>query len=148
MGLAYYLMIRNYNLLSENGSTVWAGIVIVVTFAAGSALLMWLGEQVTEFGIGNGISIILFASIVSRLPSALTTMITNLSTGALSVVAFIGIIISVAIIVVPIVFVSNAERRIPVQYAKRGRQKDVRLVEHPPSHEGNMSGVMPVIFSP
>ncbi|NMA36790.1 MAG: preprotein translocase subunit SecY [Papillibacter sp.] len=148
MGLAYYLMIRNYNLLSENGSTVWAGIVIVVTFAAGSALLMWLGEQVTEFGIGNGISIILFASIVSRLPSALTTMITNLSTGALSVVAFIGIIISVAIIVVLIVFVSNAERRIPVQYAKRvvGRKMYGGQSTHLPM-KVNMSGVMPVIFA-
>ena len=72
-GTAYYLLIRNQNLLAANGSNFWAAIVIIMTFVGGAALLMWLGEQITEFGIGNGISIILFASIVSRFPGAWAT---------------------------------------------------------------------------
>ena len=79
MGFAYFMLIRNYGLLSESG--VWQGIVIVLTFTAGSALIMWLGEQITEFGIGNGISIILFTSIVSRFPTNLINLISNISTG-------------------------------------------------------------------
>jgi len=147
-GFAYYLLIRNNSLLAAGGSTVWAAIVIILTFTAGSALLMWLGEQITEFGIGNGISIILFASIISRMPAAAARMITNLSSGALSVVAFIGILIGVAAIVILIVFASNAERRIPVQYAKRvvGRKMYGGQSTHLPM-KVNMSGVMPVIFA-
>ena len=148
MGMAYYLLIRNNGLLAENGSSFWAAIVIIFTFAGGAALLMWLGEQVTEFGIGNGISIILFASIVSRLPSGIATMFSNLSAGSLSIVGFIGIIIGVAAIVVLIVFVSDAERRIPVQYAKRmvGRKMYGGQTTFLPM-KVNMSGVMPIIFA-
>ena len=78
-GLAYYMLIRNNGLLTADGETLWAAIVIVLTFTSGSAIIMWLGEQITEFGIGNGISVILFASIVSRFPSGIATMVTNLS---------------------------------------------------------------------
>ncbi len=147
-GFAYYLLIKNNGLLAAGGETVWAAIVIILTFGAGSALLMWLGEQITEFGIGNGISIILFASIISRLPAAVARMITNVSSGALSVLALIGILIGVAAIVVLIVFASNAERRIPVQYAKRvvGRKMYGGQSTHLPM-KVNMSGVMPIIFA-
>ena len=148
MGFAYYLLIRNNSLLAENGSSFWAAIVIILTFVGGAALLMWLGEQITEYGIGNGISIILFASIVSRLPSGVARLISNLIAGSLSVVAFIGIIIGVAAIVLLIIFVSDAERRIPVQYAKRvvGRKMYGGQSTYLPM-KVNMSGVMPIIFA-
>ena len=148
MGTAYYLLIRNQGLLAANGHSFWAAIVIIMTFVGGAALLMWLGEQITEFGIGNGISMILFASIVSRLPSAVYNLIKNMIAGSLSVVAFIGIIIGVAIIVILIVFVSDAERRIPVQYAKRvvGRRMYGGQSTYLPM-KVNMSGVMPIIFA-
>ena len=147
-GTAYYLLIRNQNLLAANGSNFWAAIVIIMTFVGGAALLMWLGEQITEFGIGNGISIILFASIVSRLPSGVARLISNLAAGSLSVVGFIGIIIGVAAIVLLIIFVSDAERRIPVQYAKRvvGRKMYGGQSTYLPM-KVNMSGVMPIIFA-
>lgn len=145
-GFAYYMMIKNQGALIQSG--LWQAIVIVLTFTAGSALIMWLGEQVTEFGIGNGISIILFASIISRFPSGAITSITNLSTGALSWPAFIGIIIGIVAIVVLIVYVTNAERRIPIQYSKRvvGRKMYGGQSTHLPM-KVNMSGVMPIIFA-
>ena len=148
MGFAYYLLIRNNGLLAENGSNFWAAIVIILTFVGGAALLMWLGEQITEYGIGNGISIILFASIISRLPSGVARLISNLAAGSLSIVGFIGIIIGVAAIVLLIIFVSDAERRIPVQYAKRvvGRKMYGGQSTYLPM-KVNMSGVMPIIFA-
>ena len=148
MGFAYYLLIRNNSLLAENGSSFWAAIVIILTFVGGAALLMWLGEQITEYGIGNGISIILFASIISRLPSGVARLISNLAAGSLSIVGFIGIIIGVAAIVLLIIFVSDAERRIPVQYAKRvvGRKMYGGQSTYLPM-KVNMSGVMPIIFA-
>ncbi|MBQ9250921.1 MAG: preprotein translocase subunit SecY [Oscillospiraceae bacterium] len=149
MGFAYYMLIRNNGLLAaEAQNNVWAAIVIVLTFTSGSALIMWLGEQITEFGIGNGISIILFASIVSRLPSSIITTIRNVATGALqwwvAVLMFLG---ALAIIIL-IVFVNDAERRIPVQYAKRvvGRKMYGGQSTHLPM-KVNMSGVMPIIFA-
>ena len=81
MGFAYYMLIKNgvngQSMLTADGAGVWPAIVIIMTFMAGSALIMWMGEQVTEFGVGNGISIILFASIIARFPSSIGTMITN-----------------------------------------------------------------------
>ena len=148
MGTGYYFLIRNNNLLAAGGSSFWAAIVIIMTFCGGAALLMWLGEQITEFGIGNGISIILFASIISRLPTAAYRIVNNLIAGSLGVVAFIGILIGVAVIIILIVFVSNAERRIPVQYAKRvvGRRMYGGQSTYLPM-KVNMSGVMPIIFA-
>ncbi len=145
-GLAYYFLIKRYNILSETG--VWQGIVIVLTFTAGSALLMWLGEQITEFGIGNGISIILFVSIVSRFPSNVISLVESLKTGSLSWLAAIGIIIGIVLIVLLIVFITNSERRIPVQYSKRvvGRKMYGGQSTHLPI-KVNMSGVIPIIFA-
>lgn len=147
MGFAYYLLISRNGMLVE-GAGVWEGIVIVLTFTAGSALLMWLGEQITEFGIGNGISIILFISIVSRFPSSVYTMIVNLSAGAVSPLAIILMALGALAIVVLIVIVTNAERRIPVQYSKRvvGRKMYGGQSTHLPM-KVNMSGVLPVIFA-
>ena len=146
-GFAYFLLIKNNGILVE-GATVWQAIVIVASFCAGASLLMWMGEQITEFGIGNGISMILFASIISRLPSGASNLVTNAIAGSLSWFAFIAIIVGVVLIVVCIVFVTKAERRIPIQYSKRvvGRKLYGGQSTHLPM-KVNMSGVMPVIFA-
>ena len=146
-GFAYFLLIKNNGILVE-GATVWQAIVIVASFCAGASLLMWMGEQITEFGIGNGISMILFASIISRLPSGAASLVTNAIAGSLSWIALIAIIIGVALIVICIVFVTKAERRIPIQYSKRvvGRKLYGGQSTHLPM-KVNMSGVMPVIFA-
>ncbi len=152
----YYSLIRSYGVLSTNN--VWAAIVIIAAFTAGSAFVMWLGEQITEFGIGNGISIILFAGILSRGPTMVTTMISGVrawaagtsSETALSLhPAFIPlIIVGMLLLVLFVVFVTDAERRLPVQYAKRvvGRKMYGGQSTHLPI-KVNMSGVMPIIFA-
>jgi len=146
-GFAYYMLIRNNSLL-VSGTGIWEAIVIILTFTAGSALIMWLGEQISEFGIGNGISIILFASIVARFPNGIIQMVTNVSTGGLSVIGMIAMLLGALAIVVLIVFVTNAERRIPVQYSKRvvGRKMYGGQSTHLPM-KVNMSGVLPIIFA-
>ena len=148
-GFGFYMLIKNYGILTaEAEGNVWAAIVIILTFTSGSALIMWLGEQITEFGIGNGISMILFASIISRFPNAIFTSIRNIANGSLrwwvAVLMFLG---AIAIIIL-IVFVNDAERRIPVQYAKRvvGRKMYGGQSNHLPM-KVNMSGVMPIIFA-
>ena len=158
-GFAYYMMMRNYSLINADfAHNVWAAIVIILTFTSGSALIMWLGEQITEFGIGNGISIILFAGILSRGPSMIRTMyqgvrnnldgVTGEGIFNLPVWAIPLILIGMLAIVVLIVFIQNAERRIPVQYAKRvvGRKMYGGQSSHIPL-KVNMTGVMPIIFA-
>ena len=150
-GFAYYMLLRNntvsgFPLLSEYG--VWQAIVIVLTFTAGSALIMWMGEQITEFGIGNGISIILFVSIISRFPTTVITSVTSIANGTLKWWAFVLMLIGALILIVLIVVVTNAERRIPVQYSRRvvGRKQYGGQSTHLPM-KVNMSGVLPVIFA-
>ena len=117
-------------------------IVIILAFAAGSCFVMWMGEQITEFGIGNGISMILFANIISGLPGGIATMF--------SMSWWVAAIIAVAMValVVFIVFINDAERRIPIQYAKRvvGRKVYGGQNTNLPIKVA-MSGVMPVIFA-
>ena len=146
-GFAYYMLIKNNGLLLP-GTGVWEAIVIVLTFTAGSALIMWLGEQINDKGIGNGISIILFASIIARFPSQLITMVSNVSAGSLSWWGMILMLLGALAIIVLIVVVTNAERRIPVQYSKRvvGRKMYGGQSTHLPM-KVNMSGVLPVIFA-
>jgi preprotein translocase subunit SecY len=146
-GLGYYALIRNNSLL-VSGTGIWEAIVVILTFTAGSALIMWLGEQISEFGIGNGISIILFASIVARFPNGAIQLVTNVSTGALSVFGLIGMLLGALAIIVLIVFVTDAERRIPVQYSKRvvGRKMYGGQSTHLPM-KVNMTGVLPIIFA-
>ncbi len=149
MGFAYYMLMKNNGLLDPNAQgSVWAAIVIILTFTSGSALIMWLGEQITEFGIGNGISIILFSSIVARLPVSLMTSIRNIMAGELQWWVLLLMILGALAIIVLIVFVNDAERRIPVQYAKRvvGRKMYGGQSTHLPM-KVNMSGVMPIIFA-
>ena len=144
------------SLLTVQG--VWPAFVIIAAFVAGSAFLMWLGEQITEFGIGNGISIILFAGIVGRVPN----MVYNIYLGVIGWMndanpetamvlhpAFILLIVlGMLLLVAFIVFMDNSERRIPVQYAKRvvGRKMYGGQSSHIPI-KVNMSGVLPIIFA-
>ena len=148
MGVAYYVLIKRNGLLLTDINVAWSAIVIILTFTAGSTLLMWLGEQITEFGIGNGISIILFASIVSRLPTGIYNLVRNLIAGILPWWMFVIIIVGAIVLIVFIIFITNAERRIPVQYAKRvvGRKMYGGQSTHLPM-KVNMSGVLPVIFA-
>ena len=146
MGFAYYVMLNNYGLLTHTGFMY--GLVIVLSFTAGSAFVMWLGEQVNEFGIGNGISIILFANIISRIPSGVGHIISSLANGSMAWYTAIGLIIGILLLIVFIVFITNSERRFPVQYAKRvvGRKMYGGQSTHLPI-KVNMSGVLPIIFA-
>ena len=148
-GFGFYMLIKNNGILTpEAQSSVWAAIVIVLTFTSGSALIMWLGEQITEHGIGNGISMILFASIIARLPVSIVQSIRNIVIGSLQWWVLVLMILGALAIIVLIVFVNDAERRIPVQYAKRvvGRKMYGGQSTHLPM-KVNMSGVMPIIFA-
>ena len=147
-GFAYYMLIKNNNMLNADAQGIWSAIVIILTFTSGSALIMWLGEQSTEFGIGNGISMILFASIISRLPTSLITTVRNITAGKLQWWLALLMLIGAVAMIVLIVYVNDAERRIPVQYAKRvvGRKMYGGQSTHLPM-KVNMSGVMPIIFA-
>lgn len=180
-GFGYYSLVNSYGLVNSGSLPgFWVGLVIVISFTAGSAFLMWLGEQITEFGIGNGISIILFAGIVSRFPRMVMDGISGFQTwlaisggtagviaknpsmdeataqayidalkpGALAPWTLALIVIGMLALVVFIVYINNAERRIPVQYAKRvvGRKMYGGQSTHIPM-KVSMSGVMPIIFA-
>ena len=140
LGYAYYTMISSYGVLTETGFL--PGLVIVLAFTAGSSVVMWMGEQITEHGIGNGISMILFANIISSMPSMLSSL--------LGLKWWLALIVSVvlAALVVFVVFINDAERRIPIQYAKRvvGRKIYGGQNTNLPI-KVTMSGVMPVIFA-
>ena len=145
MGWAYYMMLNNY---SSSGFSIITkegflpALVIVLAFTAGSAVVMWMGEQITEFGIGNGISMILFANIISSLPATLNTLF-----GMTWWVALL-VVVAMAALVLFIVFINDAERRIPIQYAKRvvGRKVYGGQNTNLPI-KVSMSGVLPVIFA-
>ena len=126
---------------------VWY-LVIGLSMAAGSALAMWIGERITENGIGNGISMILFADIISRIPTLISNMVTMLGDGSLKWYGAILIVIGMLALMAFIVFITNSERRIPVQYAKRvvGRKMYGGQSTNLPI-KVNMSGVMPIIFA-
>ena len=145
MGWAYYMMLNNYSasgfsIITKTG--FMPALVIILAFTAGSAVVMWLGEQITEFGIGNGISMILFANIISSLPATLNTLF-----GMTWWVALL-VVVSMAALVLFIVFINDAERRIPIQYAKRvvGRKVYGGQNTNLPI-KVSMSGVLPVIFA-
>ena len=153
MGFAYYLMMGNMGILGEAAQGFWPGLIIVLSFTAGSALVMWLGEQITEFGIGNGISIILFAGIVSRFPIAILSMIQGVrapagTPGAIPWWLIVLVLIGALALLVLIVVIQNAERKIPVQYAKRvvGRKMYGGQSTHLPI-KLSMTGVLPIIFA-
>ena len=163
-GWGYYTLIRSYGLLTNEG--VWAAVVIVVSFTAGAVFLMWLGEQITEFGVGNGISIILFTGIVSRIPHMIMSLVTGVKNWAANldmtnwteqqinstIVMNPGIVallvVGMLLLIIFIVFITNSERKVPVQYAKRvvGRKMYGGQSTHIPI-KVNLSGVLPIIFA-
>ena len=145
-GWGYYALMSNYGILTNTG--VWAALVIIVSFIAGSSFVMWMGEQITEFGIGNGISIILFAGILSRVPSMVGNMATTLRTGDMAWWMAVLVVAGILALIVLITWVNGAERRIPVQYAKRqvGRKMYGGQNSTLPM-KVNMSGVLPIIFA-
>ncbi|MBQ1620729.1 MAG: preprotein translocase subunit SecY [Oscillospiraceae bacterium] len=146
-GLGYYLLMKNYSILTQQG--IWPAIVIIISFVAGSAFVMWLGEQVNEFGIGNGISIILFAGILSRVPTMISQGAAYIAQhGSIGYLWMLLLVIGILAMIVLIVHVNAAERRIPVQYAKRqvGRKMYGGQASTLPM-KVNMSGVLPIIFA-
>ena len=146
-GFGYYMICKNYNILEQQG--IWPALVIIVSFVAGSSFVMWLGEQVNEFGVGNGISIILFAGILSRVPNMVTMGARYIRTkGSIGCLWIALLIVGMLAMVVLIVHVNEAERRIPVQYAKRqvGRKMYGGQASTLPM-KVNMSGVLPIIFA-
>ena len=181
----YYMMMQRYNLLESGVSGIWPALVIIVTLIAGSSFVMWMGEQVNEFGVGNGISIILFAGILARVTNMISGMIDGVRTwsgvqaGSITLESLISgyesagysadlakqqaeavlgsaiapwgialLLVGVLALIVFIVFISDAERRIPVQYAKRqvGRKMYGGQSSNLPM-KVNMSGVLPIIFA-
>ena len=113
----YYMMLRNYGLIINK--SVFSAIVIIACYTAGSCLIMWLGEKINENGIGNGISIILFVNIVSSIPSVFSMLISYFQNGIGGIITAIVTIIIAVFMVVFIIFMTNSERRLPIQYAKR-----------------------------
>ena len=174
-GFGYYSIINSQNLIELDGmNAIWAGIVIVTTFVAGSAFVMWLGEQITDKGIGNGISMILFAGILSRMPTLINQIITGVQQWMIPVTdelveglggaeseaygtfmasrlhpAIVAVmVVGMLALIMFVVYIQNAERRIPVQYAKRvvGRKMYGGQSSHIPM-KVNMAGVLPIIFA-
>ncbi len=162
-GFGYYTIMRTNNLLNVGDvNPIWAGFVIVITFVAGSAFVMWLGEQITDKGIGNGISMILFAGILSRMPTLIQTLYRGVYNSfhplpegtviegyfSLPIWGLILVLAGALAMVLFVVYIQNAERRIPVQYAKRmvGRKMYGGQSSHIPL-KVNMSGVLPIIFA-
>ena len=146
MGFSYYVMLKTQGVLLRTG--LWSGIVIVLTFVAGASFVMWLGEQITEKGVGNGTSMLIFIGIVSRGPSAAMSMISGIINGTLAWWKALLTLVLFLVIIAFVVFITNAERRIPVSYAKRvvGRKQYGGQSTHLPM-KVNMAGVMPVIFA-
>ncbi len=150
--VALYITLQSSGGVIDNGS-VWSFMTITLSFTAGTAFLMWLGEQITEYGIGNGISMIIFAGIVSRGPSGVQGLIANyelgnFGSGVLGILAIIGILVMFVVVIAGVIWVQEAERRIPIQYAKRvvGRKMYGGQSTHLPI-KVNLAGVIPIIFA-
>ncbi len=147
--IGYYLYMKNtVGAVTEYGEGFWGGATIVLCYCAGASIIMWLAEKINEFGIGNGISMILFANIVSTSFTTAAMILDQYKQGGWQILfATLTIVIGLAIITF-VVFFTNSERRIPVQYAKRvvGRKMYGGQSTNLPI-KLNMSGVMPIIFA-
>lgn len=155
--IAYYFFIRSSDMLmtDNNGRdftgfwAVFQAVVVILCYTAGTAIVMWLGEQINEKGIGNGISIILFAGIVARMPTTLASLWQYFERGQVAYYILVPIaLISLIGMIFFIVWMDNGERKIPIQYAKRvvGRKMYGGQSTHMPI-KVNMCGVLPVIFA-
>ena len=173
----YYMMMRRYGTLAAGADGIWPALVIMVTMIAGSSFVMWMGEQVTEFGVGNGVSIVLFAGILSRVPTMISSAAGNIRTwsgirngsitmdsltagdysaaqaesvlnNAMAPWGALLLVVGMLALIVFIVFINDAERRIPVQYAKRqvGRKMYGGQSSNLPM-KVSMAGVLPIIFA-
>jgi len=158
----YYMLMKNtYQVVTTEGKTFFGGLVMVACYCAGAALIMWLAEKINEYGIGNGISIILFVNIISSIPGMVqegvinnvSAAIANIQDGSVvkgifTIFCVLVGIVAVLAIVAFVVFITNSERRLPVQYAKRvvGRKMYGGQNTNLPI-KLNMSGVMPIIFA-
>lgn len=149
-GFGYYVIMKNYGAVQYVGGKegVFAMIVIIACFAAGSSIVVWLGNQINEFGLGNGISLILFAGIIARGPSELLKLITLIKTNMQYVFLVLGIVVVFVLMIAFVVFMNSSERRIPIQYAKRvvGRRQYGGQNSHIPIKVA-ATGVMPIIFA-
>lgn len=150
--LGLYVTMRNSGAITDGG-TVWSFLIITLTFTAGTAFLMWLGEKITEFGVGNGISMIIFTGIVSRGPQGAMGIVDNYNagnfgSGVFGIIAIILMAIGFIAVVAAVIWVQQAERRIPIQYAKRvvGRKMYGGQSTHLPI-KVNLAGVIPIIFA-
>lgn len=144
----YYMYMKNYDCLTATGETAFGGFVIVFCYAAGAALIMWLAEKINDKGIGNGISIILFANIVTSMFSSAISIGSYAISDAWRFLLCVVLLFAVLAMIAFVVYVTNSERRIPVQYAKKvvgrkmyGGQSSTLPIKL------NMSGVMPIIFA-
>jgi len=175
--VGYYFMMKRYGILATGADGIWPALVIIVSFIAGSSFVMWMGEQVTEFGVGNGISIILFAGILSRVPTMVSSLYRGITTwaavskgtmtqesltqagytaeqaqqvldSAMAPWAVLLLLVGGLALIAFIVFINDAERRIPVQYAKRqvGRKMYGGQSSNLPM-KVSMAGVLPIIFA-
>ncbi len=154
-GYYFYLLNNRITIYRTGADAIFAGFIIVIAFTAGTALMMWLGEQINQYGIGNGISILLFAGIVARMPTTINRLGLHFKTAIENPTEFgkyflyvpLFILIFLGVIWV-IVFMNDAERRIPVQYAKRvvGRKMYGGQNSNIPIKVA-LSGVMPIIFA-
>ena len=155
--LAYFFYLRANSLLATDASgaaytgfdAVFQAVVIIAVLTAGTAVIMWLGEQISIQGIGNGISIILFAGIASRFPTIIKQLFQYISTGRNVYKVLVPVVCVIFVLMIAyIVLLDNAERRVPIQYAKRvvGRKMYGGQNTHMPI-KVNMSGVLPIIFA-
>ena len=156
-GLGLYLSYKSYGIFigsfAESGfERFLSGAIVVISFMAGTALLMWLGEQITNKGIGNGISLLIFVGIVSGLPNSIlqisNSLLLNNNFSTQNLIITLVIIVAAILLVAGVIFVQQAERRVPVQYSKRvvGRKMVGAQNTHIPLKLA-MAGVMPIIFA-
>lgn len=128
--------------------SVFSIILMILVLTAGTAFLMWLGEQINDKGVGNGISLIIFAGIVARIPSGLRSLFTSVEAGTISIITLIIFAILSVLVIAGVVLIQEGQRRVPVQYAKRvvGRKMYGGQSTHIPI-KVNQSGVIPIIFA-
>ena len=144
----YCMYMKSYGFLTEFGETIFGQFVIIFCYAAGASLVMWLAEKVNEHGIGNGISIILFANIVASGVSTATSLVSYAMSDAWYLVLTVAVVYGALAMLIFVVWVTNSERRLAVKYAKRvvgnkmmgGQSSNLPI-------KLNMSGVMPIIFA-
>jgi preprotein translocase subunit SecY len=148
--LGLYITYKTYLLapLTYGSGKILGILLFIGSLVAGTALLMWLGDKITEYGIGNGISVIIFVGIISRIPSAATSLFSFAKEGITNTLIVVALVIAMIIVIAGVIFVQQAERRIPVNYAKRvvGRKMYGGQNTHIPIKVA-MAGVMPIIFA-